>query len=464
MQLLRLNSIALAVVMTQAAVLPRQEGSSSPLASLPNTSATSKAYLTSITTLPMPSSVEGNTAYPPSTTSAGIPAPAQTSALSTPYTSALSAPTSQSPLSWNANATSSSNMTVSPANATTSMGSSFATGLSASTGNVTVAGVNSTLSSVSAASTGFASSTQDSTALASATNAVMNGTDPASATSSSSPAATTAENSDLRSSAPYANSTTSGLIGGVAATGTAVIVTGVSAINATQSATGLPGNSTVPLPALIGSTSSIMQLYLSLPTSLRAARATRTPSPSSIRAPVALFGANTTAPGVAAATGINVPSTTQLSNTTMATVVSKTTAAASNATSTSPIPLSTKSSSSSTNEAPSPLVANAVDNNGTMYAISQDGKNGTIIQLIPATNSTNALAATGTTTPLSTASASADLGRREAPVDTSAPIEPAAAPKGFAWNKLTYASTESVPRPSRFFSGEGWMLRRRFWA
>ena len=462
MQFLRLNSIALAVAFTQAAVLPRQEGSSSSLASLPNTSATSKAYLTSITTLPMPTSVEGNTAYPPSTTSAEIPAPAQTSAFSTPYTSAFSASTSQSPFNWNANATSSSNMTASPANATTSMGSSFATGLSASTANVTVAGVNSTIASVSAASTGFASSTNNSTtALVSATNAVMNGTEPASETQSTYSEATATDNSALRSEAPYANSTTSGLIGGVAATGTAVIVTGVSAANATQATSVLPGNTT--LPALIGSTSSIVQLYLSLPTSLRAARATRTPKPSSSRAPVALFGANTTAPGVAAATGINVPSTILSSNTTMATVVSKPTAAASrNATSSSTTALSTGSSS---NKSPSPsLVANAVDNNGTMFAVTYDDKNGTIIQLIPA-NSTNPLAATGTNAPFSTASASANLGRRGEPISTTAPIEPAAAPKGSSWNTLTYASTESLPRPSRFFSGEGWLLRRRiFWA
>jgi len=460
MQFLRLNSIALAVAFTQAAVLPRQEGSSSPLASLPNTSATSKAYLTSITTLPMPTSVEGNTAYPPSTTSAEIPAPAQTSAFSTPYTSASSAPTSQDPFDRNANATASSNMTAS-ANATTSLGSSLATGLSASTANVTIAGVNATLSSVSATATGLSNATHESTALVSATNAVMNGSDPASATQSSFSEATAADSSALRSSAPYANSTTNGLVDGVAATGTAVIVTGVSAANATQAASTAPGNST--LPALIGSTSSIVQLYLSLPSSLRAARATRTPSPSSSRGPVALFGANTTAPGVAQATGINVPSTIQSSNTTMATVVSKPTAATSrNATSSSTTALST-GTSSSFDKAPSPLVANAVDNNGTMFAITYDAKNGTIIQLIPA-NSTEPLAATGTSAPFSTASASANLGRRGESVPTSAPIEPAAPPKGSAWNKFAYASTESLPRPSRFFSGEGWLLRRRVWA
>jgi hypothetical protein len=99
-----------------------------------------------------------------------------------------------------------------------------------------------------------------------------------------------------------------------------------------------------------------------------------------------------------------------------------------------------------------------------MYAVTQDAKNGTIIQLIPATNSTNALAATGTTAPFTTASVSANLGRREEPISTSAPIEPAAAPKGSAWNRLTYSSTESVPRPGRFFNGEGWLLRRRIWA
>jgi hypothetical protein len=461
MQFLRLNSIALAVVFTQAAVLPRQEGISSSLTSLPNTSATSKAYLTSITTLPMPTSVEGNTAYPPSTTSVENPGPAQTSAFSTPYTSAFSASSSQTPLTWNANATS-SNMTASQANATTSLGSAFATGLSASTGNVTVSGVNSTLASVSASSTGFASSTNTSTRLASATNDVRNATGPATVTQSTFSAATaptTANQDALTSSAPYANSTTNGLVGGVAATGTAVIVTGVSAANATQSAS--LDNSTRPV-VLLESTSSIIQRYLNLPSSLRAAKATRSPKPSSTRGPVALFGANTTAPGVAQATGINVPSTVLSSNTTMATVTVKPTAAASsNTTSSSTMPLSTGSSSNKTT-APD-LVANAVDNNGTMFAITWDAKNGTIIELLPA-NSTNPLAATGTTSPFSTASASANLGRRQEAIPTSAPITPAAAPKGSSWNKLSYSSTESATRPSRYFSGEGWMLRRRFWA
>jgi len=93
-----------------------------------------------------------------------------------------------------------------------------------------------------------------------------------------------------------------------------------------------------------------------------------------------------------------------------------------------------------------------------MFAVTYDNKNGTIIQLIEASNSTNPLAATGTAA--STASASANLDRRNMPEQTAAPITPAAAAKG-SWSKFAYAQTDYLPRPSRFFSGEGWSLSRR---
>jgi hypothetical protein len=94
-----------------------------------------------------------------------------------------------------------------------------------------------------------------------------------------------------------------------------------------------------------------------------------------------------------------------------------------------------------------------------MFAITYDNKNGTIIQLIPASNSTDPLAATGTAA--STASASANLDRRNAPEQTAAPITPATAKRG-SWSKFAYAQTEYLPRPSRFFSSEGWSLSKRW--
>jgi len=96
-----------------------------------------------------------------------------------------------------------------------------------------------------------------------------------------------------------------------------------------------------------------------------------------------------------------------------------------------------------------------------MFAVTYDNKNGTIIQLVPASNGTDPkLAATGT----AAASTSANLDRRNAPEQTAAaaaPITPATANKG-SWSKFAYAQTEYLPRPSRFFSGEGWSLGRRW--
>jgi hypothetical protein len=450
MKFLRLNSIALAVVSTNAAVLPRQETTASPITSTPNTSATKKSYLTSITTLPMPTSVEGNTAYPPSTTAAEFTTTVQSSTYSTP--------SSQPPFTWYNNATA-TNVTASAANITTSSTSIFATGLSTSTANSTE-GLNST-----------------------------------------------AITSSVK--APYANSTANGLVGGVAATGTAVVVTGLSATNATSTPVSSSGNSTGPAP--VASTSMLVQLYLSKPsTAIVKDKTSATGIPlgsnmtlivdedddyssdaSQATATVALFSNSTNTAGVAQASGgslSTVPlstasvtagpknngtlsaaaarstSTVHFSNTTMVTVTVKpnptgnsTLPAASgkahaNATSSSTGPLSTSSSNSSR------PVANAIANNGTMFAITYDNKNGTIIQLVEASNATNSLAATGTAA--STASASADLDRRNMPEETAAPITPASAAKG-SWSKFAYAQTEYLPRPSRFFNGEGWSLGRR---
>jgi hypothetical protein len=451
MKFLYLNSIALVAVSINAAVVPRQETTTSPITSIPNTSATKKSFLTSITTLPMPSSVEGNTAYtPPSTTAVEITTAAQSSTYSKPSTT-YSASSSQPPFTWYNNATA-TNSTASVANATTSSTSIFATGLSNSTSNLTTGGSNLTEITSSA-------------------------------------------------KAPYANSTTNGLVGGVAATGTAVIVTGLSAANATATPASSSGNSTRPAP--LASTSMLVQFYLNKPSSTAKSNASATEVPlgsnmtlvtdndddhssssSQARATVALFTNSTTTAGVAQATGVPLStasitaapknngtvsaaaalstSTVHFSNTTLVTVTVKpnptgnsTLPAASgmpltNTTSSSTTPLSTGSSGP---------VPNAIANNGTMFAITYDNKNGTIIQLIPASNSTDPLAATGTAA--SVASASANLDRRNAPKQTAAPITPAMAKKG-SWSKFTYAQTEYLPRPSRFFSGEGWSLSKRW--
>jgi hypothetical protein len=92
-----------------------------------------------------------------------------------------------------------------------------------------------------------------------------------------------------------------------------------------------------------------------------------------------------------------------------------------------------------------------------MLAVTYDNKNGTIIQLVSASNSTSPLSPTGTGT---AASASAALDRRNllSPEQTAAPIAHVAANKG-VWSKLAYARTEYLPRPGRFFGGEGWGVR-----
>jgi hypothetical protein len=219
MQFLRLNSIALAAVSINAAVLPRQETSSSSTTSIPNTYATKKSYLTSITTLPMPTSVEGNTAYPPSTTVVEITAAAQSSTWSTP--------SSQPPFNWNSNATA-TNVTANSSIVTASSSLMFATGLSESAANVTAGSMN---------STGITSSTR----------------------------------------APYANSTINGLIGNIATTGTAVVVTGFTVANATTTPTTSSTNNTRIAP--VASTSTIMQLYLSRPSTLAEKKASATEVP-----------------------------------------------------------------------------------------------------------------------------------------------------------------------------------------
>lgn len=174
-----------------------------------------------------------------------------------------------------------------------------------------------------------------------------------------------------------------------------------------------------------------------------AAQATLAPSSS---ASVALFANGTTTSGIAKATGTGISAA---GNTTLASVTVKATAAA---------------TSSTPSSSPSP-VANAVANNGTMFAVTTDNKNGTIIQLIPASNATKPLSATGTAAPSASASAGSDLSRRDTESSNDdAPITPAAADKG-SWTKgfpgFAYSRTEKASRPSRFFSGESWILRRR---
>ncbi|KAM0718477.1 hypothetical protein Q7P37_005547 [Cladosporium fusiforme] len=465
MHIHRFNIIALALASAQAAVLPRQDPTTSPITSLPNTSATKKSFLTSITSLPMPSSVEGNTAYPPSTTI--------TEAVSTQvYTPVVTTTSFRPPFTWNASA----NTTASISNATSSTGPALTTGISGSAANVTTSGVNSTIAS---------------------------------------------------SQAPFANSTMSSSRAtgaGVAATGTAVQVTGISAANATASSSVRYANSTTAAPT--SSTSMLVQMYLSVPTTTLNKNEASTseidlgsnmtlvvsdePSGSSAQATleatsrgtVATFANSTQASGVAHATGSSLissvsgavaSSTQHFSNSTMMSGTAKataipssnstrpagssdasgfstrtkdakaplgtgqTSAASSNATSSSSGSLSTGTSSAT--------VANAVNSNGTMFAVTYGNKNNTIVRLIPASNSTNPLGATGTApAAASTGTASADLGRRDVPVPTAAPITPASSDKK-SWSEgfpgFAYARTESLPRPSRFFSGDGWSWSRR---
>jgi hypothetical protein len=86
-----------------------------------------------------------------------------------------------------------------------------------------------------------------------------------------------------------------------------------------------------------------------------------------------------------------------------------------------------------------------------MLAVTFDNKNNTIIQLIPASNATNPLAATGTV---------ASVDHRNLPEQTAAPITPVATGKG-AWSKLACARTEYLARPGRFYGGESWEMGER---
>jgi hypothetical protein len=244
----------------------------------------------------------------------------------------------------------------------------------------------------------------------------------------------------------------------------------------------------------------LVQLYLVRPSTLAANKASETEVPlgsnmtlvvdddddyqnssstSRAKATVALFSNSTTAAGVAQATGVKLStatasknnnatisvaparatstSTVHFSNTTLTTVTVKphptharnaTLAASSNNT--------TSSSTKALSTASSHPIANGITSNGTMLAVTYDNKNGTIVQLVSASNSTNSLSATGT----AAASASASLDRRNllSPEQTAAPITPVAAKQG-AWSRLAYARTEYLPRPGRFFGGEGWGVK-----